>query len=62
MMEKNSQIHISPATLLLFKEGIVSAGVERKYGIKTYEALKAVIDAGEYIIEGQIPLQTESDL
>lgn len=62
MMEKSSQIHISPATMLLFEEGIVSAGVERKYGIKTYEQLKAVIDSGEYVIEGPNPPQAEKDL
>ena len=50
-MEKSSQIHLSPAALLLVKEGILPAGVQKSYGINTYEELQAVIKAGEYVVE-----------
>jgi hypothetical protein len=57
-MEKSSNVHLTHSALLLFKEGILPAGVQKTYGINTYEELKAVVNAGEYEIES-IPLQTD---
>ena len=61
-MEKSSIIHLTPGAMLLFKEGELPSGVQKTYGIKTYGELKAVIDAGEYVVENPTPLQTELDL
>jgi hypothetical protein len=60
-MEKSSQITLTPGAVLLFKEGILPTGVQKTYGINTYEELKAVVDAGEYQVESG-PLQTGLDL
>ena len=42
---------------MLIAEGIMPAGVQKLYGINTYEELQTVIKAGEYVVE--IPSQTE---
>lgn len=52
-MEKSSAITLSEAQILLYKEGMLPAGVVRNYGISSLAELTKVIEAGEYTMKNR---------